>query len=83
MRTALAIILLLLTGCVYSPPEAIRHALDVQAKYTATYVEHTLPLVDDEETKLIGIELVKNAEALKKWSRLGAEKDEKENHGSD
>jgi hypothetical protein len=84
LLTALPVALCLSTGCGLSRPStAISHALDVQAKYTAIYVERTLDLIDDEETKLIGIELVRNADSLKRWAHAGEKKDEKENPGRD
>jgi len=84
LLTVLPISLCLGIGCNISRPSpAISHALDVQAKYTSVYVERTLPLIQDEETRLIGIELVRNAESLKRWAHAGEKKDEKENPGRD
>jgi len=72
LLTILPIALCLSAGCSLSRPSpAISHALDVQAKYTAIYVKKTLPSVQDDETRQIGVELVKNAEILKQWGHAG------------
>ncbi|MHC4660201.1 MAG: hypothetical protein ACYS8W_00805 [Planctomycetota bacterium] len=77
MKKLFLLTILLLAGCVYSPPEAIRYAIDVQAKYTAVFVGRTMSLLEDDETRQIGAELVKNADALKRWANPGADKNEK------